>query len=59
VDEIRAEVNDLVARAVELQEAANQARTPSEFAAWLDQEFILRDPQVPLANMYVLIEDIC
>ena len=56
MDEIRSQVLSLLNRTLAMEEASTRFKTPAEFAAWLDEEFMARDPQVPLANLYVLID---
>jgi len=58
MDDLRLELSRLVERASKAEQAAWRAKTPEEFAEWLDSDFLNRDPQVPLANLYVLIEDL-
>jgi hypothetical protein len=57
MDDIRLALSRLVERASKAEQAAWRSKTPEEFAEWLDSDLLNRDPQVPLADMYILIED--
>ena len=58
MDDLRLALSQLVERASKAEQAAWRVKSLEEFAEWLDSDFLNRDPQVPLANLYVLIEDL-
>lgn len=55
--ELRQAALILAGRANAIVVASVEAATPEEFAKWLDADYLNRDPQLPLADLFELIAE--